>query len=127
MNEDAENSKTSGLCQPLSKTDQALNENISKLNFRWIKQEVFMKIDWLNLNELDTTQYIVECDIIFSNKDQEYLRDKTLSAISQETDSLIHVHQIRHLFHHQSLKFYMENGIILNKIYIVGAYDMNTL
>ncbi len=126
MNEDAENSKTSGLCQPLSKTDQALNENISKLNFRWIKQEVFMKIDWLNLNELDTTQYIVECDIVFSKKDQEYLGDKTLSGISRETDSMIHGLDNRHMLNHHSLKFYLEHGLILNRIHRVGAYDLNT-
>ena len=39
MIEDAENIKTSVLCQSLSKSDQALNEIISKLNFSLTKQE----------------------------------------------------------------------------------------
>ncbi len=94
-------------------------------NFRWLKEEEYNKIDFLKENE--NSAFMVDCDLGYPTYIGQSINKKGRRLASNQilSDRIIEFN--RFTIHSQSLKWHLENGIVISKIYRVLAFDMNFL
>ena len=121
-------------------------------NFKWLREAEWANIDWLTLQEDQTTGYIIECDLEYPSHLHDQHSDYPLAPEKRYIEyEMLNDFQLRllvhyqvpksgircqkliphflprfnYVIHYQNLKFYLEEGMILKRIHRVLEFKQS--
>jgi len=126
----------------------AMQQSLPVSGFRWMNQQEIKQLDLMNTSEADQDGYILECDLSypatlhdmhndyplapermavlihgFGKYQQSLLKNLGIKYMENQTKLIPHLgKREKYIVHCRNLKYYLEQGLILNKIHKVLTF-----